>query len=59
MDLANRWSVLAIETMDLGVVQPDPQGAYVQLLGRLEGAEARGCSLRAEELSNYLGTTTG
>lgn len=47
-DLANAGSVLAIETQDLGRVLPSPAGDRVELLGRLEGAELRGCSLRAE-----------
>lgn len=47
VDLCNVDSVVAIETMDLGRVDGD----RVTLLGRLEGAEARGCSLRAEELT--------
>ncbi len=46
VDLCNVDSVLAIETMDLGEVE----GPHVTLHGRLAGAEARGCSLRAEEL---------
>jgi acyl-CoA synthetase (AMP-forming)/AMP-acid ligase II len=46
VDLANVDSVLAIETMDLGVVE----GQRVTLHGRLAGAELRGCSLRAEDL---------
>jgi hypothetical protein len=45
VDLANVWSVLAIETMDLGEVH----GNALTLHGRLEGAELRGCSLRAED----------
>jgi acyl-CoA synthetase (AMP-forming)/AMP-acid ligase II len=45
VDLANVDTVLAIETMDLGVVE----GQRVTLRGRLAGAEARGCSLRAED----------
>jgi acyl-CoA synthetase (AMP-forming)/AMP-acid ligase II len=45
IDLCNVDSVLAIETMDLGVVR----GQSVMLRGRLAGAEARGCSLRAED----------
>jgi acyl-CoA synthetase (AMP-forming)/AMP-acid ligase II len=45
VDLCNADSVLAIETMDLGVVE----GRSVHLRGRLAGAEARGCSLRAED----------
>lgn len=50
VDLANRWSVLAIETMDMGIVDPDPAGDRVRLLGRLSGAALRGCSLTAEDL---------
>lgn len=46
VDLANVDSVLAIETLDVGAVEGD----RVTLLGRLEGAELRGCSLRAEDL---------
>lgn len=45
VDLANVDSVLAIETLDLGEVEGD----RVRLRGRLEGAELRGCSLRAED----------
>ncbi|MCB9780320.1 MAG: acyl-protein synthetase [Alphaproteobacteria bacterium] len=45
-DLANRWSVLAVETQDMGIV--DEAGA-VTLRGRLPGAPARGCSLTVEE----------
>lgn len=46
VDLCNVESVLAIETMDLGRVD----GPWVTLKGRLEGAEARGCSMRHEDL---------
>jgi hypothetical protein len=42
-DLANAWSVLAIETEDLGV----RRGAGFELLGRAALAEPRGCSLMA------------
>jgi hypothetical protein len=49
LDLANVDGVLGIETLDLGVVRPHPLGDRVELLGRLEGSEARGCSLRAED----------
>lgn len=49
VDLANVDSVVAIETMDLGVVTRDDAGDRVTLRGRLQGAEARGCSMRAEE----------
>ncbi len=50
VDLCNLDSVLAIETQDLGTVEPHDEGDRVTLLGRLEGAELRGCSLRAERL---------
>lgn len=53
VDLANVDSVLAVETLDLGEVH----GAEVTLHGRLEGAELRGCSLRAEDfLAQVRGT---
>ncbi len=54
VDLANYWSVLAIETMDLGRVVPDAQGDQVWLHGRLQGAEVRGCSLSVEELLGHV-----
>ncbi len=50
VDLCNLDSVLAIETQDLGRVERRAGGDRVTLLGRLEGAELRGCSLRAERL---------
>ncbi len=40
-DLANVWSVLAIQTEDLAV----RRGGGFELLGRAESAEPRGCSL--------------
>lgn len=46
VDLASWGSCLAIETQDGGVVHPDGR---VELLGRLPGSPARGCSLTAEE----------
>jgi len=45
-DLANLHSVSAIQTADLGVIQE----GRLELLGRAPDAEARGCSLTAEEL---------
>ena len=45
-DLANRGSVVALSTEDLGCVA---DGGFV-LLGRDEGAALRGCSLDAEDL---------
>lgn len=47
VDLANVWSVVAIETRDLGEVLPDGR---VVLRGRLEGDQVRGCSLTVEEV---------
>jgi len=52
VDLANRGSVIAIDTEDLGALVPstgtEPGGLV--LLGREQGAELRGCSLDAETL---------
>lgn len=45
-DLANLDSVLAVETEDVGRLQGD---GFV-LVGRVEGAEPRGCSLATEDL---------
>lgn len=47
VDCANRSSVVAIETEDLGALTP----RGLVLLGRERGAELRGCSLDAEELA--------
>jgi hypothetical protein len=47
IDLANRSSVLAIETEDLGALV---DGELV-LIGRERGADLRGCSLDAEDLA--------
>ncbi len=47
-DLANAGGVLAIETQDLGRVLPSPTGDRVELRGRIEGSELRGCSLSVE-----------
>lgn len=46
IDCANRSSVVAIDTEDLGVITADG----LVLLGREEGAALRGCSLDAEDL---------
>ena len=43
LDLANVWSVMAIQTEDLGV----RHGSGFELAGRAAMAEARGCSLMA------------
>ena len=47
IDCANRSSVVAIETDDLGALTADG----LLLLGRDRGAELRGCSLDAEDLA--------
>jgi hypothetical protein len=45
-DAANLDSVSAIQTADVGVIE----GGGLQLIGRAQGAVARGCSIRADEL---------
>ena len=54
-DLANSGSVAAIQTADLGRAVPAPGGGPTgfEILGRRPGAEARGCSIAADEM---LGT---
>jgi hypothetical protein len=47
IDCANRSSVVAIETEDLGALTP----RGLVLLGRERGAQLRGCSLDAEDLA--------
>ncbi|MBW2384481.1 MAG: long-chain fatty acid--CoA ligase [Deltaproteobacteria bacterium] len=51
-DLANTGSVAAIQTADLGrrVVSPSGGPAGFEILGREPGAEARGCSIAADEM---------
>jgi len=46
-DLANLWSVMCLQTEDLGVADGD---GFV-LFGRAPGSSPRGCSLNAEALS--------
>ncbi len=45
-DLVNTGSVLAVQTSDLGCLTPDG----FEILGRLEAAESRGCSIAADAL---------
>lgn len=45
-DLANTGNILAIQTADLGVARDDG----FEVLGRAQGAEARGCSIAADEM---------
>jgi acyl-CoA synthetase (AMP-forming)/AMP-acid ligase II len=59
VDLCNVDSVLALETMDLGVVAHSASGDAVTLRGRLAGAEARGCSMRAEDFLAAVRGATG
>jgi hypothetical protein len=47
-DLANLWSMMCIQTEDLGIARGD----RFEILGRAAGAEVRGCSLNAEMLSH-------
>lgn len=44
IDLANVWSVLAVQTEDLGVIREPSTGGF-ELVGRAPRAEPRGCSL--------------
>ncbi len=48
-DLANFNSAIAILTEDVGVAVDDAQGRGFLLLGRAEGAAAKGCSLAVQE----------
>jgi hypothetical protein len=50
-DLANTGNVCAIETADLG----RSVGDGFEVIGRAPGAEARGCSLAADEMLTGLG----
>jgi hypothetical protein len=48
-DLANVWSVCALLTEDLGIVRTEKDGQqWFRPLGRLKGAEDKGCSIGAE-----------
>jgi hypothetical protein len=46
LDLANLYTVAAVQTDDLGIAS----GGRFEVLGRAAGAELRGCSLTAEDL---------
>ena len=46
-DLANAGSIMAVLTEDMGTI--DAQGR-LRVLGRVEGAEPRGCSLAMDDL---------
>lgn len=49
-DLSNLYSVMAVQTSDMGVVEPD--GRF-ELLGRAQDAQLRGCSLTIEEITEH------
>ncbi len=51
VDLANRNTVSAILTEDLGRAEGDG----FELLGRVQGAEARGCSMAIDEFLSARG----
>ena len=48
-DLTNLYSVAAIQTEDLGQTVDGPDGGFL-VLGRAQGAEARGCSIALDDL---------
>ena len=50
LDMANMYSVMALQTADLGRVTADG----VEILGRASGAETRGCSVAMDELLQVL-----
>jgi hypothetical protein len=50
-DLANVFSVMAIQTEDLGIRR---EGGSFELIGRAEFAEARGCSLMVADKGDWL-----
>jgi len=48
-DLANLWSMMCVQTEDLGIARMSDSGLVeFEVLGRAAGAEVRGCSLNAE-----------
>jgi hypothetical protein len=50
-DLANLWSMMCVQTEDLGIVRTSDAGVVeFEVLGRAAGAEVRGCSLNAENI---------
>jgi hypothetical protein len=50
-DLANLWSMMCVQTEDLGIARVSDSGRMeFEVLGRVAGAEVRGCSLNAESL---------
>ena len=50
-DLANLWSMMCVQTEDLGIARVTSVGLVeFEVLGRAAGAEVRGCSLNAENI---------
>jgi hypothetical protein len=50
-DLANLWSMMCVQTEDLGIARMSSTGVVeFEVLGRVAGAEVRGCSLNAENI---------
>jgi len=50
-DLANLWSMMSVQTEDLGIARVSDLGVTeFEVLGRAAGAEVRGCSLNAENI---------
>jgi len=51
LDVANLWSMMCVQTEDLGIAQQNDSGVVeFEVLGRAAGAEVRGCSLNAENI---------
>ena len=51
LDLANLWSMMCVQTEDLGIARVSETGlTEFEVLGRAAGAEVRGCSLNAENM---------
>ncbi len=51
LDLANLWSMMCVQTEDLGTARVSESGSVeFEELGRAAGAEVRGCSLNAENI---------
>ena len=51
LDLANLWSMMCVQTEDLGTARVNAAGLVeFEVLGRAAGAEVRGCSLNAENM---------
>jgi hypothetical protein len=50
-DLANLWTMMCVQTEDLGIARQNDSGTVeFKVLGRAAGAEVRGCSLNAENI---------